>query len=211
MATKNKEKSTATEQGTVENIEVAVVEKYEDVAAAHAKELLSKINESMGDVGGDNSPPAPVASRKSSFSPTDEIPCKSLFLGKMIYTSPTNGARYIWGDFNTVVYIPFGELQTMNNHKPNFLNKPLLLIENPDAVAYFNLMPVYEKVANINGLEALFATGNISLIRTKIRESIDVGMRDAIISKVRKMVTENLLTNIHIIKALKEELKFDIV
>jgi hypothetical protein len=172
--------------------------------------VLSDINEVVDDLADDSVSKSQPKIVKTDFTLTDMIPCKSLFLGKLIYTSPTNGARYIWKDFGAIVNIPFGELQTMNNHKPQYLNNPYILINNADVVEYFNLNSVYVNVANVNKLEALFNTGNVSLIIKKVKDAINVGMREAVISKILKMRQENKLVDINIIKALKAELKFDI-
>jgi len=172
-------------------------------------DALSNINEAIDEITGSEPTVSKVRAKKVSYKLTDMIPCKSLFLGKMIYTSPTNGARYIWKDFGAVSYVPFGELQTMNNHKPDYLNDPLILINDTNVVDYFNLASVYEKVANINKLVALFNSANLSLIRTKIKESVTVGMREAVVAKVCKMREDGTLVDINIIKILKEELVFD--
>jgi hypothetical protein len=133
-----------------------------------------------------------------------------LFHGKLIYTSPTNGSRYVWNEYGAVQHVPFVELETMNNHKPEMLNKPLLLILEPTVVEDFNFGDVYRKVASFNKLGTYLKSGKISLIRTKVRELIEVGMRDSVIADVRKRRKENSLVDINIINMLKAELKCDI-
>ena len=176
--------------------------------SASVGDVLSDINVAIEDIAGSSDLSGATVIKKATFELSDMIPCKSLFLGKMVYTSPTNGARYIWKDFGSVTHVPFGELQTMNNHKPQYLNKPMILINEPDVVEFFNLTPVYEMVANINKLDVLFKSGNLDLIRKRLKDAVSVGMRDVVISKVRKMREENALVDINIIKALQEELRF---
>lgn len=184
------------------NSELEIVEETPSVS-----DVLSDINSAVGDISGNKESVQKPIIKKTSIDPNDMIPCRSLFLGKLVYTSPINGARYVWKDLGAVTFVPFSELQTMNNHKSNYLNKPLILIDNPEVVAYFNLASVYETVANINKLENIFNSANTVLIRKKVQECVSVGMRDVLIAKVRKLREENRLVDINIIRVLEEELK----
>lgn len=194
------------ENNTENNVEDIIIETEPDATVT-----LEEINKSVNEISGESYKrnKTPKVSRRT-IDPTEKIPCKSLFFGKLTYTSPQNGARYIWNDYGSIALIPSGELDTMSNFKPNYLQKPLILVNDPDKVEELNLGPKYEQVANISKLDELFNSGDLDHIRSKIREAIDVNQRDTVISKVRKMRNENKLTDINIINLLKEELKFDI-
>jgi hypothetical protein len=189
---------------TTDNLDVNVEKQSQEIET-----LLTNINETINEISESDDDELPTEI-KNSRNLTDMIPCKSLFLGKLVYTSPANGARFVWKGFGSVERVPFGELQAMNNHKPQYLNKPYILITEPDVVEYFNLMPVYEMVANVNRLDRIIATGKVSTIIQSVKEAIDVGMREVVLSKLRKMREDDTLVDINIIRALKEELKFDI-
>ena len=151
-----------------------------------------------------------VLVKTTKFNLMDKIPCKSLFHGKLVYTSPLNGSRWVWNEYGAVQHVPMNELETMNNHKPDILNKPLLLILEPTIAEDFNFGDVYRKVASFNKLDTILSQGKVDLIRAKVRELIEVGMRDSVIADMRKRRKENTLVDINVINMLKAELKCDI-
>jgi hypothetical protein len=181
-----------------------------ETPADDVEAMLSDINKSIDSLSGNTEIDAKVQVMKNSFNLTDKIPCKSLFHGKLVYTSPTNGSRYVWNEYGTVQHVPLVELESMNNHKPDILNKPLLLILEPKVVEDFNFGDVYRKVASFNKLSGYYNDGKLNVIRAKVRELIEVGMRDSVIADARKRRKENTLVDINIINMLKVELKCDI-
>jgi hypothetical protein len=174
------------------------------------KSVLSDIIESVDFLSDNTEVFSKTVVKKHKLDLADKIPCKSLFHGKLIYTSPTNGSRYIWNEYGVVRHIPLGELETMNNHKPDFLNKPLILILESEVVEAFNLENIYQKVGYFNKLNGYFEKGEINLIKEKVQELIDVGMRETVIADIRKRRKENTLVDINIINMLKSELKCNI-
>ena len=181
-----------------------------ETPADDVESVLSDITESVDSLSGNTASDVKVHVKKNTFALTDKIPCKSLFHGKLVYTSPTNGSRYVWNEYGAVQHVPYVELETMNNHKPDMLNKPLLLILEPTVVEDFNFGDVYRKVATFNKLGSILETGKVDMIRRKVRELIEVGMRQSVISDVRKRRKENTLVDINVINMLKAELKCDI-
>lgn len=140
----------------------------------------------------------------------EEVPCMSLTFGELVYTSPITGAKYKWHKIGDVEYLTVKELVSMNNSKPVFLNRPWIILQDVRAVNKFRLMSKYEEVAKINQLKKLFASGDMNLIRKTIDNALNSGMRDVVISKVRTMYNNGVLSNTHIIKLLEERLRFDI-
>ena len=174
-------------------------------------EVLSDIVEGINSLSdGGEQGETQVRVKKHTFGLTDKIPCKSLFHGKLVYTNPNNGARHIWSEYGKVQHITLAELETMNNTKPDILNKPMLLILEPAIVEDFNFGDVYRKVAKFNKLSSILETGRLDLIRTTVQELVQVGMRESVIADMRKRRSENTLVDINIINMLKTELKCDI-
>jgi len=203
--------TTAADDAAVdETVDETVNETAADTPVDDVESVLSDINESVDSLSGNTEANLKVHVKKNTFNLTDKIPCKSLFHGKLVYTSPTNGSRYVWNEYGAVQHVPFVELETMNNHKPDILNKPLLLILEPTVVEDFNFGDVYRKVASFNKLTEFYKTGKVNVIRTKVRELIEVGMRDSVIADARKRRKENTLVDINVINMLKVELKCDI-
>ena len=190
----------------VKNVLAGINEAVDNIAAAG-----KSADQTDGTAVTGKKPAAAQGKAKKTTVDADEmIPCRSLFFGKLIYTSPTNGAKYIWKEHGAVVDLPFSELKAMNNHKPQYLNKPFVYITVAEVVEYFNLLEVYKKVRTVNRLKALFNTADLAKIRRGIRDCIDVGQKDAVVAEARKMRKDGTLTNINVINLLKDELKFDI-
>lgn len=141
----------------------------------------------------------------------EEIPCMSITFGGLIYTSPITGATYKWHKIGDVEYLSMKELISMNNSKPVFLNRPWIILQDVRAINKFRLMSKYEEVAKVNQLKKLFAGGDTKQISDTIDSALKSGMREVVISKVRTMYNNGVLTNTHIINLLEEKLRFDIV
>ena len=141
----------------------------------------------------------------------EEVPCMSITFGGLIYTSPITGATYKWHKIGDVEYLSMKELVSMNNSKPVFLNRPWIILQDVRAINKFRLMSKYEEVAKVNQLKKLFATGDTKQISDTIDSALKSGMREVVISKIRTMYNNGVLTNTHIINLLEEKLRFDIV
>ena len=63
---------------------------------------------------------------------------------------------------------------------------------------------------SLNSCQNMFDSGSTKDIAETIDNAIMVGMRDVVISKVRTMYNNNVLTNTHIIRLLEDKLKFEI-
>ena len=136
------------------------------------------------------------------------IAVKSVTFGGLTYISRTNNAVFRWNRIGAVEYMTVAELNEMNNHKRDFLNKPLVILLNEKAVKKFRLTRVYENVAKINDLKKILSS-DISVIKRTIDIALDVNMRDILISKISQMIKNKTLVNINVIRLLSEKLKHD--
>lgn len=139
-----------------------------------------------------------------------QIPVKSLVFGGLTYKSRTTNAVFRWNQIGAVEYMTVAELNEMNNYKTDFLRKPLVILMDERAIKKFRLTSVYENVAKINNLNAVFKS-DLNTIAKTIDNALAVNMRDILISKVRQMYKTKKLTDINVLKLLTEKLKFDIM
>ena len=95
------------------------------------------------------------------------------------------------------------------HHKSDFLRKPLIILMDEKAIKKFRLTPVYENVAKINNLTAVF-NSSLSEIEKTIDDALKVNMRDILISKVRQMYKNKKLKDIEVIRLLERKLQFDL-
>lgn len=137
------------------------------------------------------------------------IGVKSITFGGLTYKSKTNNAIFRWNQIGAVEYMTIGQLNEMNNYKTDFLRKPLVILLDERAIKKFRLTPVYENVAKINNLSAVF-NSDMDTIERVIDDALRVNMRDILISKVRQMYKNKKLVDINIIRMLERKLSFDL-
>ena len=143
--------------------------------------------------------------------PMDEtINVKSIVYGGLTYKSRTTNAVFRWNQIGSIQPMTVAEINEMNNHKTDFLRKPLVILMDERAIKKFRLTGVYENVAKINNLSAVFNSGDLNKIDNVITDALSVNMRDIIISKVRQMYKAKKLTDINILRLLEKRLKFDL-
>lgn len=185
--------------------------KVEEKEEAHSKEsVIGSINDIVSDLE-DFEETDERDDTIEDIGMDEEVPCMSITFGGLIYTSPITGATYKWHKIGDVEYLTMKELISMNNSKPVFLNRPWIILQDVRAINKFRLMSKYEEVAKVNQLKKLFATGDTKQISDTIDSALKSGMREVVISKVRTMYNNGVLTNTHIINLLEEKLRFDIV
>lgn len=136
------------------------------------------------------------------------IPVKSIKFGGLTYKSKSTNATFRWSQIGAIEYMTIAELNEMNNFKPSFLNKPLVILMDERAIKKFRLTPVYENVAKINNLRSVF-NSDMATIEKTIDMALRVNMRDILISKVRQMIKNRTLVDINIIRMLERKLAFD--
>ena len=137
------------------------------------------------------------------------IGVKSITFGGLTYKSKTNNAIFRWNQIGAVEYMTVAQLNEMNNYKTDFLRKPLVILLDERAIKKFRLTPVYENVAKINNLTAIF-NSDMQTISKVIDDALRVNMRDILISKVRQMYKNKKLKDIEVIRLLEQKLQFDL-
>ena len=137
------------------------------------------------------------------------INVKSICFGGLTYKSRSTNAVFRWNQIGSIQPMTIAEINEMNNYKSDFLRKPLVILMDERAVKKFRLTSVYENVAKINNLTAVF-NSSLPEIEKVIDDALRVNMRDILISKVRQMYKNKKLKDIEVIRLLERKLKFDL-
>lgn len=205
---KEHEKNESTISSVIEDedLDDKIQEENEEVEEENKGSLLDSITSAIDDLedstGGDVEPIVDL--------PIDTlIGVKSITFGGLTYKSKTNNAIFRWNQIGAVEYMTVGQLNEMNNYKTDFLRKPLVILLDERAIKKFRLTPVYENVAKINNLTAIF-NSDIDTISKVIDDALRVNMRDILISKVRQMYKNKKLKDIEVIRLLEQKLQFDL-
>ena len=205
---KEHEKNESTISSVIEDedLDDKIQEENEEIEEENKGSLLDSITSAIDDLedstGGDVEPIVDL--------PIDTlIGVKSITFGGLTYKSKTNNAIFRWNQIGAVEYMTVGQLNEMNNYKTDFLRKPLVILLDERAIKKFRLTPVYENVAKINNLTAIF-NSDIDTISKVIDDALRVNMRDILISKVRQMYKNKKLKDIEVIRLLEQKLQFDL-
>jgi hypothetical protein len=138
------------------------------------------------------------------------ITLRSIYFGEVEYINSMTKAKYLWKEYGATRTMTWADIQSMHNEKSVYLEKPLLFTTDKDVIKYYNLEDVYENMHIITQLENLFISGNLVLIRQRLRDLVEVGLETTAIAKIRKLRESKVLTNKDIIDAIKDELKLDL-
>lgn len=168
--------------------------------------LLESITSAIDDL--EDSSGSEITSAVDDLPIDTVIPVKSIKFGGLTYRSRSTNATFRWNQIGAIEYMTIAELNEMNNFKPSFLNKPLVILMDERAIKKFRLTPVYENVAKINNLKSVF-NSDMATIEKTIDIALRVNMRDILISKVRQMIKNRTLVDINIIRMLEKKLAFD--
>lgn len=205
---KEHEKNVSTISSVIEDedLDDKIQEENEEIEEENKGSLLDSITSAIDDLedstGGDVEPIVDL--------PIDTlIGVKSITFGGLTYKSKTNNAIFRWNQIGAVEYMTVAQLNEMNNYKTDFLRKPLVILLDERAIKKFRLTPVYENVAKINNLTAIF-NSDIDTISKVIDDALRVNMRDILISKVRQMYKNKKLKDIEVIRLLEQKLQFDL-
>ena len=208
-------KEKETEKATMESVftDDDLIENEEEVKTIHIEEskkdksLLDSIASAIDDL--DDAVEDKI--EEIVDLPMDEtINVKSIVYGGLTYKSRTTNAVFRWNQIGSIQPMTVAEINEMNNHKTDFLRKPLVILMDERAIKKFRLTGVYENVAKINNLSAVFNSGDLNKIDNVITDALSVNMRDILISKVRQMYKAKKLTDINILRLLEKRLKFDL-
>lgn len=191
----------------ISDVDLEEPEKKVEVETTTASPLLASISAAIDDLedssGGDIEEYVDIANDV-------QIPVKSITFGGLTYKSRTTNAIYRWNQIGAIEYMTIGELNEMNNYNEAFLRKPLVILMDERAIRKFRLTSVYENVAKINNLSAVF-NSDMATITKVIDDALRVNMRDILISKVRQMYKNKKLVDVNILRLLQEKLQFDIM
>ena len=208
-------KEKETEKATMESVftDDDLIENEEEVKTIHIEEsekdksLLDSIASAIDDL--DDAAEDKI--EEIVDLPMDEtINVKSIVYGGLTYKSRTTNAVFRWNQIGSIQPMTVAEINEMNNHKTDFLRKPLVILMDERAIKKFRLTGVYENVAKINNLSAVFNSGDLNKIDNVITDALSVNMRDILISKVRQMYKAKKLTDINILRLLEKRLQFDL-
>ena len=151
---------------------------------------------------------APVRTKRPKIDRNEEVLCRSITHGKLIYISKRTGIAVVWRKYGDPEFIEYGELMTMKASQPAFLERPLIIVEDDEVVTALGLNYIYEKLIDIENLDDFF---NLSI--KKMEEGIEKsprGIKKLISNKARELIENGQLYDIRKIQMLERKLNVDL-
>lgn len=173
------------------------------------KSILESINETLNDLEDVDDDGEDLDDTYTPLPDNAKVQVRSLTFGRLVYRSPTNNALFIWNNIGDTKTMTIAEIIEMNNSRPDFLQEPRLILLDETAIKQFRLTHIYENVAQVNNLKALFRKSEAEISRV-IDKALLANMRDILISKIRTMYANKSLTDINVINLLERKLQFDL-
>lgn len=181
----------------------------ETIESVAPKSILESINETLNDLEDVDDDGEDLDDTYTPLPDNAKVQVRSLTFGRLVYRSPTNNALFIWNNIGDTKTMTIAEIIEMNNSRPDFLQEPRLILLDETAIKQFRLTHIYENVAQVNNLKALFKKSEAEISRV-IDKALLANMRDILISKIRTMYANKSLTDINVINLLERKLQFDL-
>lgn len=181
----------------------------ETIESEAPKSILESINETLNDLEDVDDDGEDLDDTYTPLPDNAKVQVRSLTFGRLVYRSPTNNALFIWNNIGDTKTMTIAEIIEMNNSRPDFLQEPRLILLDETAIKQFRLTHIYENVAQVNNLKALFKKSEAEISRV-IDKALLANMRDILISKIRTMYANKSLTDINVINLLERKLQFDL-
>lgn len=146
----------------------------------------------------------PVAAPRK-FAPNEQIPCRSVTIGELVYVGVKTRIQYTWADYGDVAYLEYQDLQALQSMKSRFILDPLFIIEDEEVVAQWDKMlkPVYDRIKE-EDLDAFFALPQ-NKFETALKNA-PKGFQNSIKTKAVAMIQDGELDSLKKIKAIDEVL-----
>lgn len=136
------------------------------------------------------------------------IEVRSVTHGGLVYISPKTNMKVLWEQLGDVEYMEFAELVTMKSAKPNFLNKPLLVVDDEDVIQKLGLTKLYEDMYNVDNIDEFF-----DLSVTDMSEQLKTmpeGIKTLVGDKASAKIKDETLYDLRKIKLIEEKANVDL-
>lgn len=146
---------------------------------------------------------------KNRYTPTELDPhmyvtVKNGFTGTLVYQSSKTGETFIFDDFGDEHEIELSELKNAKNSMKQFYINNWFLIDDPEVIAYLGVGEFYKNALKLDEYTEIFNMDADSL-RQRLR-LLSNGQKQSIAFLANKLISQNRIDSISVIKVLEEEL-----
>jgi len=196
MATANTTKSTVKKATIVAGKEVVKVEPIKEVKEVKIEEVKS-----------------PVSAKEKVYAATDEIPCKSITVGKLILIGKKTENMYIWNGYGDVTAVEYQDLKAAKLVKSQYIYSPLFIIDDEELLKTKEWQGVNEEVySKLYSPEDIQEAFNLDLGNFKrILAEAPNGLKNTFRSIAMSKIEDGSLDSINKIKIVDEVLGTDLM
>jgi len=153
------------------------------------------------------SPPFSSLPNRTSIMPDEEIACRSVTFGELVWVSRSSSTQYTWAEFDDVQYVKYSHLREMKAGSKRFISEPLLIVCDERVIEDFRLGDLYKKYELIESLDSIVQKSPSEI--TGVLEGIKMcKLRSAAVAKIRAMRENGLLSNVDTMTLIQNALKF---
>ena len=150
---------------------------------------------------------------EKEFNPTDLIPVKNGFQGRLIYVSKRqNGVTTIWNDFGDVEYLELAELVSARNTAKSFFRDNHWIIEDPDVLDYLGVSHYYDNSLDLDEIDEVLEMGADQAEDLKqIIKNLPKGQKRTLAYRAKEKINDGEIDSRKIIDALEEVLEVQLI
>lgn len=153
--------------------------------------------------------PKVEAPKKKKIDKDDEVLCRSVVSGELIYTSRRTNMTVEWDEYGATQYLTVEELMTMKSQQKSFLFRPWIIIEDDEVVNHLGLRPTYDNIVPLDDLEEFLTGTDLTELAFNIQKA-PRGIKELLADKARQMIADDTLHDTRVIKILNKELSIDL-
>ena len=152
--------------------------------------------------------PKTAPAKARTFSPTDEIICRSITHGELVLEGRKTKMLYTWANDGDIAHVEYQDLQALQSMKSRFLTEPLFIIEDDDLIQKWNLGQLYSKI-EYEDLDKLLKLTPAQL-KSKLKTAPD-GIKKSVKSAAAAKILNGELDSLSRIKVIDEILGTDLI
>ncbi len=115
-----------------------------------------------------------IDTKKKRFNDNDLVNVMNYTTGECLWINPTTSRQWSWGEFGSVLQIPFSEVVVIKGQKPDYFKKPYLVILDDDVVEYFNFTDAYKLIVKPENINDFYQLSNEEMVNFLHKATTDV-------------------------------------
>lgn len=140
---------------------------------------------------------------ESTIDPKKKLPVRSMVSYPVGYQCKMSHMFVKWSKFGDEHYLTFEEINLMNSEYEGYLHEPILMVDDEEFAEAFDLMGLYEQIFELEDLDAFYKQ-RTNVVQKKL-DALNKNARKSLFLRTIEMIKDGRLTNLGILKLLRDE------